>query len=102
SGKQRDLDAGGGYHGIVLVPNSVTVTPPYIDEVLPGSPAASLGLRPDDLIVYIDGEAVPSIRAFRDIIRATRPGMEIVLEIQRGEKLETVKRKLAEQPKAPK
>ncbi len=96
--KARDKNAG-GFHGIVLVPNSVSVTPPYIEEVIPGSPAAEKGLRPDDLIVYIDGELVPSIRAFRDIMGAARPGTEVVLEVQRGERLETVRLKLRAQPK---
>src|SRR5262249_50217810 len=31
AGKDRDRDAVGGYHGMVLVPNSVSATPPYID-----------------------------------------------------------------------
>lgn len=99
SGKKRDRELVGGFHGIVLVPNSVSVTPPYIEEVLPNSPAFEKGLRPDDLIVYIDGELVPSIRVFRDIMRAAQPGNEIVLEVQRGDRLETVKLKLQPQPK---
>src|SRR5262249_28347555 len=46
------------YHGIVLVPNVSETTPPYVDDVLPGSPAARAGLKVDDLIVYVDGEQV--------------------------------------------
>ena len=40
--------------GIVLVPDVVTRTPPYVDRVVPDSPAAKAGLRPDDLLVMID------------------------------------------------
>ncbi len=90
----------GGFHGIVLVPNAVQVTPPYVEEVLPGSPAAQAGLQPDDLIVYIDGELVSSIRMFRDVMKYVGPGMEVKLDVQRGNKLKTLKLKLAEQPKA--
>src|SRR5262249_3571376 len=43
------------YHGIILVPNVVDRTPPYVEEVIPGSPADQAKLRPDDLIVYVDG-----------------------------------------------
>jgi serine protease Do len=88
-----------GYTGIILVPNAVTVTPPYIEEVVPGSPAAKAGLRPDDLIVYIEGELVPSIRQYRELIKYAQPGQDLTLEIQRGSKLQTVKLKVDPQPK---
>jgi serine protease Do len=48
--------------GIVLVPDVVTRTPPYVDRVLPGSPAARAGLRADDLLVMIDGQVAASCR----------------------------------------
>jgi serine protease Do len=89
----------GGYHGIILVPNVVQVTPPYVEDVAPGSPAAKAGLRPDDLIVYIDGELVSSIKTFRDIMRGTPPGQELRLEVQRGNQLVSLALKMAEQPK---
>ena len=85
---------GGGYHGIVLVPNVVAVTPPYVDAIKDGSPASKAGLRQDDLIVYIDGELVPSIRTFREILNEYGPGDEFRMDVQRGNKLETVKIKL--------
>lgn len=89
----------GGYHGIILVPNAVSATPPYIEEVIPGSPAAVADLRPDDLIVYVDGELVPSIRFFREMMRQVGPGQEVLLEIQRANRLVSVKLKVAEHPK---
>jgi S1-C subfamily serine protease len=48
--------------GIVLVPDVVSRTPPYIDRVLPQSPAAKAGLRPDDLVVMFDTHVVTSRR----------------------------------------
>jgi serine protease Do len=98
--KARDKDGGGGYHGIVLVPNAVSLTPPYVEEILAGSPAAKAGIRPDDLIVYVDGELVPSVRMFRDIVKYARPGNTLRLELQRGSRLVSVELKLAEFPKA--
>ena len=39
--------------GIVLVPDVLERTPPYVDHVRPGSPAAKAGIRPDDLILLV-------------------------------------------------
>jgi S1-C subfamily serine protease len=92
---------GGGFHGIVLVPNVVDRTPPYIDDVIPGSPADKADLKPDDLIVYVNGLPVGDIATFNDLMSRYRPKDEIKLEIQRGEKLTTVAIVL-EEPKKPK
>ena len=89
----------GGYSGIVLVVNAVSSTPPYIEEVVPKSPAALAGLRPDDLILYVEGESVPTIKTFREALKAYEPGREITLQLQRANRLETVKLKLTTQPK---
>jgi serine protease Do len=48
--------------GVVLVPDVVVRTPPYVDRVLPDSPAAKAGLRPDDLVVMFDIHVVTSIQ----------------------------------------
>ncbi len=94
--KERGI---GGYHGIILVPNVVDRTPPYVDAVRPDSPAQKAGLQPDDLIVYVDGEPVNSIAAFNEYISKTNPGNEIVLEIRRGDRLISVRMVLDEHPK---
>ena len=96
----------GGYHGLLLVPNVVERTPPYIEEVLPGSPGAKAGLKPDDLIVYVDGEQVLTVSAFKEILSKTRPGTVVKLEARRVDKndaggadrLLTVELKLGEPP----
>lgn len=89
----------GGYHGMILVVNAVSSTPPYVEEVVAGSPAAKLGMRPDDLILYVQGESVPTIKVFRDTLKQYGPQDEITLQFQRGNKLESVKMKLIDQPK---
>ncbi len=93
--KERGI---GGYHGIVLVPNVVERTPPFVDGVRPNSPAAKAGLIPDDLIVYVDGEPVASIMAFNEYLARTNPGNEITLEVRRGDKLIPIKLTLDEHP----
>ena len=52
--------------GLVLVPDVVPRTPPYVDAVVADSAASRAGLRPDDLIVFLDDGLVPSCRALRD------------------------------------
>jgi serine protease Do len=76
----------GGYTGIVFLPNNLERTPPYVDEVLPDSPAAKAGLKPDDLIIYLDGEQVASITTYYSIMAKIRPGTTITLEVRRTDR----------------
>jgi serine protease Do len=57
-----------GMLGVVLVPDVVTRTPPFIDRVLPESAAARAGLRPDDLIVMVDAQVTTSCREAAELI----------------------------------
>ena len=94
--EKKDPVAGAaGVHGIVLVPNVVERTPPFVEEVLPNSPAARAGLLPDDLIVYINGDQVGNIKAFRDMMAQFPPGTVVKLEVRRGDKLVSVELTLA-------
>jgi serine protease Do len=88
----------GGYHGIVLVPNVVERTPPYIEDISKGSPAERAGLKPDDLIVYVDGEQVGNINHFRDIVDKAAPGTEFKIEVRRGDRLQSFAVKLEKLP----
>jgi serine protease Do len=77
--------------GVVPVPDVVERTPPYIDVVHPGSPAASAGLLPDDLIVSVEDRLVPSLRALKselaridqaDAVKLTVLRSNTLLEVQ--------------------
>ena len=46
--------------GLVLVPDILQKTPPFVESTRLGSPAAQAGLRPDDLIVLVDQGRVQS------------------------------------------
>jgi serine protease Do len=100
--RERDKKDKGGYHGIVFVVNAVPTTPPFVEEVLPGSPAAEAKLRPDDLIVYIDGELINSIKGFREYMRHKGPEEKVRLDVQRGNQLVSVELRLTQHPKAKK
>jgi serine protease Do len=92
----------GGYSGIILVPNVVERTPPYIEDVAKNSPAERAGLKPDDLIVYVDGEQVGNINHFREIVDKAAPGTDFKIEVRRGDRLQSFNVKLDKLPVKPK
>jgi serine protease Do len=99
--KLADKKDSGGYLGVILVPNVVERTPPYVDDIIPGTPAQKADLKPDDLIVFVDGIPVPSIDSFNQMMSNYGPEATVQLEVRRGDKLMTVRVKLDKQPKKP-
>ncbi len=89
----------GGFTGIKFVPNVLDRTPPYVDELHPDSPAAKAGVQVNDLISFVDGEPVYSIKSYLDIMSRTRPDGEVRFEVRRGDNLLPVTVKLTEWPK---
>lgn len=69
--------------GIILVPDVVTRTPPYIDRVLPDSAAARAGLRPDDLVVMIDSLVAASCRDANRLVERLERGAEARVAVLR-------------------
>ena len=73
--------------GLVLVPDVLPKTPPFVDQLLADSPAQSAGLQPDDLILFVNDRMVSSCKelveelSFIDHIDAVR------LTVQRGSEL---------------
>lgn len=88
--KDRTKEKAENYTGLVLVPNVVELTPPYVEEVIPNSPAAAAKLEPDDLIAYVDGEPVQSIGELEKIFSRIRPETPVKLEVRRGDRLQTL------------
>lgn len=76
--------------GIILVPDVVYRTPAYVEAIAPESPAAALDLKPDDIIVFANGELVPSIRALNQVLSGVAPGDDVTLVVRRGDSLKTV------------
>ena len=81
------------------MPNVVERTPPYVDDVLPDTPAHKAGFRPDDLIVYIDGLPAPSIDIYNELMAGYGPGDKPRIEVRRGDKLVTIPVTLEKEPK---
>jgi len=73
--------------GIVLVPDVVNRTPPYVDRVLPASPAARAGLRPDDLVVMIGSHVASSCRDVVKLIERLEYNEPVRIAVLREEQL---------------
>lgn len=57
----------------------------YIERVRPGSPAATAGLRGEDLIVAVDGRRIADAEACDEAIRKLVPGQKATLVVKRGQ-----------------
>lgn len=75
--------------GIVLVPDVLFRTPAYVDAVIDGSHAARLGLRPDDLVLFVNGELMQSVRMVKDELGRLEAGDTLKLVVRRGDQLVT-------------
>ncbi len=73
--------------GLVLVPDVLERTPPYIDLVRTGSVAAAAGVRPDDLIVFVGENLVHSCQGFRDELAHIERNSSLKLVLMRGSDL---------------
>lgn len=89
--QKEDPLAGGeepGYSGIHVLKGGINrATPPYVDRVDPGSPAAEVGLRPDDLVLKVDETPVPSWKSFLRTIEKYRAGETARLTVKRGDEV---------------
>ncbi len=65
-------------------------SPCRIERVFPGSPAAKMGLRPDDVIEQIDQVAVESFRELAWVLREYEPGTQVSFTVRRGKRSRTM------------
>jgi S1-C subfamily serine protease len=73
--------------GIVLVPDVLSKTPPFVDKVRPGSPAEKAGLRVDDLVLFVNNRIVPSSKSLVEELTYFDRDDEVRLTVQRGQEL---------------
>ena len=71
--------------GLVMVPNVVARTPPFIDQVTTGSAAERSGLQKDDLIVEVGGKVTTSFKDLQNRLRQIDRDSQVSLMIQRGD-----------------
>jgi serine protease Do len=77
--------------GIVLVPDVLYRTPAYIESVVPGSAAQKLGLKPDDLILFVNGERILSSKVLQKELGVLEAGDTLRLMVVRNKnKLVTI------------
>lgn len=95
----KQQKSAGGFVGVKFVPNVLDRTPPYIDEIIPDSPAAKAGIQVNDLVSFIDGEPIYSIKSYLDYMSKTRPGDTVRVDVRRGDNLIQVELKLGDWPK---
>ena len=53
--------------------------PAYVDRVIRKSPAQDVGIRPDDLIVSLNGVSIKTIRDFETAMKGIEPGKEVII-----------------------
>ena len=73
--------------GVVLVPDVLPRTPPYVDQVFLGSPAAESGLRPDDLIVLLGNRLIQSCKSLGNELQYVDQDDPLRLTVLRGHEL---------------
>jgi S1-C subfamily serine protease len=73
--------------GLVIVPNVLERTPPFVDEVRKDSPAAATGVRADDLVVFVNGQLVQSCRALEAELGKLDHDAQVKLTILRDNQL---------------
>ena len=70
--------------GLVLVPDVVDRTPPFIDRIVAGSVAASVGLQSDDLVISVDGKLCPSVKDLREELEYIDRDSQLRLTVRRN------------------
>ena len=73
--------------GIVLIPDVVERTPPYVDRVQPGSAAEKAGVRPDDLILLLGDHLIQSCKVLASELEYVDAEDAIALTVLRGQEL---------------
>jgi S1-C subfamily serine protease len=59
-------------------------------SVVPGSPAEAAGLRPEDVLLAVDGAATPDMGALQRLMTGARVGRPVTLEVARAGEVQQV------------
>ena len=70
--------------GMVMVPDVVDRTPPFIDRIVAGSAAADADLRPDDLVISVNNKLCPSVKDLLEELEYVDRDSKLRLTIRRN------------------
>ena len=73
--------------GILLVPDLLSKTPPFIDQIQPDSAAERAGMKSDDLILFVGEQVSDSIESLREELSFIDRLDPVRLTVQRDEEL---------------
>jgi serine protease Do len=73
--------------GMVMMPNILPRTPPFVEKVRAGSPAAAAGVRPDDMVIFVDEKLVQSVAALKAALGQIANDDRVRLTLERDRKL---------------
>ncbi|WP_417732127.1 S1C family serine protease [Rosistilla oblonga] len=73
--------------GLLMVPNVLDQTPAYVDAVVPKSPAAAAGLRPDDLILLVGKVRIENQDRLLEQLRSIDRRDPVSVVLQRGSEI---------------
>ncbi len=73
--------------GIVMIPDVLQRTPPYVDQVASGSAAAAGGVKPDDLVLMANDRLIQSCKALRAELEYIDREDGVKLTVLRGPEL---------------
>jgi serine protease Do len=86
--------------GLVMVPDVLFRTPAFVDRVLPGSPAAKVDIRPNDLVLFVNDDLVQSCRLFKEELGRLEAGDTLKLVLRRGNALIPVEIPVEKKPES--
>jgi serine protease Do len=73
--------------GIVMMPNILPRTPPFVEKVRPDSPAAKAGVKPDDIVLFVDEALIQSVDALHAVLARIAIDERIRLTVEREREL---------------
>lgn len=87
--------------GLVLVPDVLERTPPFVDTTVKGLPAAAADIHPDDLVLFVNDRLTQSCRAVREELENIHYADPVKLTLLRNQQLIEVTLRASNQPVVP-
>ena len=72
---------------MLLIPDVLPKTPPFVDQILPGSIADRAGVVPNDLILLVNEQRIDSRKALESLLIGIDQADPLRLLVQRGQEL---------------